>query len=318
MNNETRGSEMKIRDELVFRAGSEDNGLRLDTWLTDEMENVTRSFVQRLIEEGNVRIEGKTVKCGYKLKNGMIINVVVPEPVMSDIKAQDIPLDIIYEDKDIIVINKQKDMVVHPAAGNWEGTLVNALLSHCRDSLSDINGVIRPGIVHRIDKDTSGLLVVAKNNEAHLRLSEMLRKHEIIRTYEAITDGIIKEDSGKIDAPIGRNHANRKKMAVNHENGREAVTHYVVVKRYRSHTWVQLKLETGRTHQIRVHLAAIGHPVTGDILYGKKYGQMDTNGQVLHARYLDFEHPITHENLHFEAGLPEYFKSLVEILERQE
>ena len=309
---------MGKKDEFTYHTGIEDNGSRLDVWLSDRMENVTRSYVQKLIDEGNVRIGDKAVKCGYKLKNGTEINVSVPEPVQGDIIAQNIPIDIVYEDMDIIVINKQKDMVVHPAAGNWKGTLVNALLNHCRDSLSDINGVIRPGIVHRIDKDTSGLLVVAKNNTAHLRLSEMLKSHEIIRTYEAITDGVIRENAGKIDAPIGRHPDNRKKMTVNQVNGREAITHYIVIKRYRSHTWVQLKLETGRTHQIRVHMAAIGHPVTGDVLYGKKCGLLDTNGQVLHARYLDFEHPVTHERLHFEADLPEYFKSLVEILEKRE
>lgn len=309
---------MGIVNQLEFQADFEEEGKRLDTWLAGRMENVTRSFVQKLIEEGNVKVDGNKVKCGYKLKKGMKINVCVPEPESCGIVAQDIPLDIIYEDEDIIVINKPKNMVVHPAAGNREGTLVNALLNHCRGSLSDINGVIRPGIVHRIDKDTTGLLVAAKTNSAHLALSEMLKKHEIVRTYEAVADGVIKEDSGKIDAPIGRHPTNRKKMAVNRMRGRDAVTHYNVVKRYRSHTWVRLKLETGRTHQIRVHLASIGHPVTGDLQYGKNCNLMDTRGQVLHAKYLDLRHPITGENLHFEAELPGYFKELVEILEKTE
>lgn len=303
--------------QLEFHTGEEDAGLRLDVWLTDRLEDVTRSYAQKLIGEGHVLVDGSAVKSGFRLKKGMTVRVMIPEPVSGELKAQDIPLDVVYEDNDIIVINKEKDMVVHPAAGNWDGTLVNALLNHCGDSLSDINGVIRPGIVHRIDKDTSGLLVVAKNNAAHLRLSEMLKNHEIVRTYEAIVDGVIREDSGKIDAPIGRHPVNRLKMAVSHKNAREAITHYWVVRRYPSHTWVRLKLETGRTHQIRVHMAYIGHPVTGDPLYGKKCGLMDTGGQVLHARCLEFEHPITHQPMRFETELPDYFRELVDILEER-
>ena len=308
---------MGIKEEHRFLIDSEDEGKRLDTWLTEKLEKMTRSFVQKLIDDGNAVVDEKKVKCGYKLKKGMQIHVVIPEPVASEMEPQDIPLDIVYEDSDLIVINKQKALVVHPAAGNWDGTLVNALLNHCKDSLSDINGVIRPGIVHRIDKDTTGLLVVAKNNAIHLKLSDMLKKHEIMRTYEAIVDGVLVENSGTINAPIGRHPVNRKKNAVNQTNGKDAITHYRVLKRYSSHTWVQIKLETGRTHQIRVHMAYLGHPVTGDTLYGRKCNLMDTFGQALHARYLDFNHPISDQSLHFEADLPVYFSDLLGKLEQR-
>jgi len=298
----------------VYNVDSSGEGARLDSWLTQKLENKTRSAIQGLIDSGHILVDKKTVKSGLKLKAGMTVEITFPEPVQSGLVPQDIPLDIVYEDDDIIVINKQKDLVVHPAAGNWDGTLVNALLNHCSD-LSDINGVIRPGIVHRIDKDTTGLLVVAKNNTAHLRLSEMLKTHDIRRTYEAVVDGVLKEDTGRINAPIGRHPVNRKKMAVNLKNGKDAVTHYQVIKRYKTHTWIRLRLETGRTHQIRVHMAYIGHPVTGDTLYGKKSGLMATEGQARHGRYLDFNHPTTGEPLHFEAALPQYFEELLRILD---
>lgn len=303
---------------LQFHTEEQDAGVRLDVWLAGKLADVTRNYVQKLIEDGNVLVDGARAKRGLKLKKGMTVDVRIPEPVSGEVKPQDIPLDVVYEDNDIIVINKSKDMVVHPAAGNWEGTLVNALLNHCGDSLSDINGVIRPGIVHRLDKDTSGLLVVAKNNAAHLRLSEMLKRHEIVRTYEAVVDGVVREESGRIDAPIGRHHVNRLKMAVTFRNSKEAVTHYQVLKRYRSHTWVRIRLETGRTHQIRVHMAYIGHPVTGDPLYGKKCSLMDTRGQVLHARCLEFAHPVTGQPMRFETELPDYFRELIELLEKHD
>jgi 23S rRNA pseudouridine1911/1915/1917 synthase len=305
---------MEENKSTVLNVDSSGEGTRLDSWLAQKLENKTRSAIQGLIESGHILVDQKTVKSGLKLKAGMTVQIAIPEPVQSGLVPQDIPLDIVYEDDDIIVINKQKDLVVHPAAGNWDGTLVNALLNHCSD-LSDINGVIRPGIVHRIDKDTTGLLVAAKNNTAHLRLSEMLKTHDIKRTYEAVVDGVVKEDTGRINAAIGRHPVNRKKMAVNLKNGKDAVTHYQVIKRYKTHTWIRLTLETGRTHQIRVHMAYLGHPVTGDTLYGKKSVLMDTEGQALHARYLDFNHPITGEPLHFEATLPQYFEELLGILE---
>lgn len=310
---------MNMEDrQLQFNTEEQDEGKRLDVWLVEKLGDITRSHVQKLIDEGNVLVNGSRTKSGLKLKKGMTVDVRIPEPVAGRVIAQDIPLDVIYEDNDIIVINKPKGMVVHPAAGNWEGTLVNALLKYCGDSLSDINGVIRPGIVHRLDKDTSGLLVVAKNNTAHLKLSEMLKTHEIARTYEAVVDGVIWEETGRIDAPIGRHTKNRLKMAVTFRNSKEAVTHYQVIRRFKSHTWVRLRLETGRTHQIRVHMAYIGHPVTGDPLYGRKCTLMDTHGQVLHARCLEFAHPVTGKPMHFETGLPDYFTELLTLLEKLE
>jgi 23S rRNA pseudouridine1911/1915/1917 synthase len=290
-----------------------DEGKRLDAFLVSqfESESITRSYIQKLIGQGLVKVDGAEVKSGFKLKSGMSIEVNIPEPYTPKIESQDIPLDIVFEDDDIIVINKPKDLVVHPAAGNWEGTLVNALLYHCKDSLSDINGVIRPGIVHRIDKDTTGLLVVAKNNIAHLKLSTQLKQHQIQRIYEAIVDGKVKDDSGRISAPIGRHPTNRKKMAVNIKNGRPAVTHYKVIEYYKGYTHIQLELETGRTHQIRVHMASIGHPVTGDLIYGKACKLMDTEGQALHARFLKLTHPVSEREMIFEAPLPDYFSGLL-------
>ncbi|NLL66365.1 MAG: RluA family pseudouridine synthase [Clostridiaceae bacterium] len=290
-----------------------DEGKRLDAFLVSqfESESITRSYIQKLIGQGLVKVDGAEVKSGFKLKSGMSIEVNIPEPYTPKIESQDIPLDIVFEDDDIIVINKPKDLVVHPAAGNWEGTLVNALLYHCKDSLSDINGVIRPGIVHRIDKDTTGLLVVAKNNIAHLKLSTQLKQHQIQRIYEAIVDGKVKDDSGRISAPIGRHPTNRKKMAVNIKNGRPAVTHYKVIEYYKGYTHIQLELETGRTHQIRVHMASIGHPVTGDLVYGKACKLMDTEGQALHARFLKLTHPVSEREMIFEAPLPDYFSGLL-------
>jgi len=302
---------------LQFVVEKEDEGQRLDTFLASKIENATRSAIQKLIEEGRVVVEGYAPKSGLKLKPGMQISVEKPEPVPLSLEPEDIPLDVVYEDSDIIVINKPEDLVVHPAAGNWQGTLVNALLSHCKDSLSDINGVIRPGIVHRIDKDTTGLLVVAKNNEAHLFLSEQLKQHKIIRTYEALVEGGFKEDSGTISAPIGRHPTQRKKMAVNWVHGKPAVTHYQVLERFKGYTHIRLRLETGRTHQIRVHMASIGHPVCGDTVYGRPFPLMNTDGQVLHARFLEMVHPRTFEHMTFEAPLPEYFQTLINKLRQR-
>jgi len=296
-----------------YTVSAEDEGKRLDAYLAEKMDSVTRSYVQKLIDDGLVHIPGEKIKSGLKIKAGMIVNVERPEPKTLSLEPEDIPLDIVYEDDDIIVINKPKNMVVHPAAGNWDGTLVNALLNHCRDTLSDINGVIRPGIVHRIDKDTSGLLAAAKNNRAHLSLSEQLKSHKMQRTYEAIVDGIIKDDSGKISAPIGRHPVHRKKMAVQ-PNGKPAVTYFKVLERLKGYTHLELKLETGRTHQIRVHMSAMGHPVTGDTVYGKACPVLDTQGQVLHARRLKLVHPRTGEEMVFEAPLPDYFRELLQKL----
>ncbi|NMA67397.1 MAG: RluA family pseudouridine synthase [Clostridiaceae bacterium] len=296
-----------------FIISEAEEGRRLDVWLSEKMNDVSRNYIQKLISEGLVTVDNKTVKSGLKIKKGMNIKVGIPDPEMLSLEPENIPLDIIYEDQSIIVINKSKDMVIHPAAGNWSGTLVNALLAHCKDSLSDINGVIRPGIVHRIDKDTTGLLVVAKNNDAHLKLSEQIKNHSMKRTYEAIVNGIVKEDSGKIDAPIGRHPINRKKMAVV-RNGKPAVTYFKILEHLRGHTYLRLNLETGRTHQIRVHMAAMGHPVVGDTVYGKNCTIMDTKGQVLHARFLTLVHPQSNKEMTFEAPLPDYFTDLLERL----
>lgn len=288
-----------------------DEGKRLDTFVASKIESLTRSYIQKLIEEGLITIDGVSAKSGTRTRSGMVVEVKIPEPKPLTVDAQNIPLDIIFEDDSIIVINKPKNLVVHPAAGNWEGTLVNALLYHCRDSLSDINGVRRPGIVHRIDKDTTGLLVIAKSNEAHLSLSEQLKKHQIQRIYETIVDGRIEKDSGKISAPIGRHPINRKKMSVNVKNGKPAVTHFKVLERFKSHTYIQCELETGRTHQIRVHMSYIGHPITGDEVYGNKFNLADTDGQALHARFLKLKHPVSNEDMVFEAPLPDYFTALI-------
>jgi 23S rRNA pseudouridine1911/1915/1917 synthase len=287
---------------------------RIDSWISSNLEDYSRSYIQKLCQDGNVSVNGEKAKQNLKLKAGDNIVVNVPEPEMLNILAEDIPLDIVYEDEHVIVINKSKGMVVHPAVGNYTGTLVNALMKHCGDSLSDINGVIRPGIVHRIDKDTSGLLVVAKSNKAHEKLSEDLKTHEIRREYIALSEGIIYENSGRIDAPIGRHPVDRKKMSVNLKNGREAITHFTVQERFPTATYLELKLETGRTHQIRVHLAYINHPIIGDAVYGRKKQRFKTHGQVLHAFRLQFEHPITGEKMQFETGVPDYFQKLVEEL----
>ena len=296
-----------------FIISDAEEGIRLDVWLSEKMDDVSRSYVQKLIENGHVTVDGKLAKSRTRTKAGMNVVIEIPEPENFDLEPENIPLDIVYEDQDIIVINKSKDMVVHPAAGNWGGTLVNALLAHCKDSLSDINGVIRPGIVHRIDKDTTGLLVAAKNNFAHMKLAEQIKDHSMKRTYDAIVDGIVKETSGKIDAPIGRHPVNRKKMAIV-KNGKPAVTYFEVLEYLRGYTYLRLKLETGRTHQIRVHMAAMGHPVTGDPVYGRKLSIMDTKGQVLHARFLRLIHPRSNEEMVFEAPLPSYFTELLKLL----
>jgi 23S rRNA pseudouridine1911/1915/1917 synthase len=296
---------------------SNENGIRVDAWVSGKLDKFSRSYVQKLIDESKVTVNGKHVKSNYKLDSGDEIILNVPDPEMLDVKAEDIELDILYEDKDIIIINKPKNMVVHPAAGNYSGTLVNALMKHCGDSLSDINGVIRPGIVHRIDKDTSGVLVIAKNNQAHERLSALLKEHDIKRVYIALVEGIIREDTGKIDAPIGRHPVERKKMAVNLKNGRRAVTHFKVLERFNNATYVELQLETGRTHQIRVHMAYIGHPVIGDEVYGRKKQKYDTTGgQALHAKVLGFIHPSLNEYIEFKADTPEYFCKLLEKLRK--
>lgn len=284
-----------------------ETGVRMDVALTQLLEDVTRSAAQRLLEEGRVTCDGRTVKKNEKTAAGQILTVDLPEPEAVDIVPQDIPLDIRYEDDDVIVLNKPKGLVVHPAAGHADGTLVNALLYHCAGSLSGINGELRPGIVHRIDKDTSGLLIVAKNDFAHQKLAAQLADHTLARTYEAIVCGGVKTDSGTIDAPIGRHPTDRKKMAVTEKNSRHAVTHYEVIARYRGYTHIRCRLETGRTHQIRVHMAYKGHPILGDMVYGHKKPELGTDSQCLHARELTFLHPRTDEPVTVRCELPEYF-----------
>ena len=288
-----------------------ETGVRMDVALTQLLEDVTRSAAQRLLEEGRVTCDGRTVKKNEKTVAGQILTVDLPEPEAVDIVPQDIPLDIRYEDDDVIVLNKPKGLVVHPAAGHADGTLVNALLYHCAGSLSGINGELRPGIVHRIDKDTSGLLIVAKNDFAHQKLAAQLADHTLARTYEAIVCGGVKDDSGTIDAPIGRHPTDRKKMAVTEKNSRHAVTHYEVIARYRGYTHIRCRLETGRTHQIRVHMAYKGHPILGDMVYGHKKPELGMDSQCLHARELTFLHPRTEEPVTVRCELPEYFTEVL-------
>ena len=287
--------------------GDENVGARLDKLLADSLDGITRSGIQKIIESGGVSVNNKVINKNYKCRANDSISVDIPDAEPMEAVAQNIPLDIIYEDDDLLVVNKPKGMVVHPANGNWEGTLVNALLYHCGDSLSGINGVIRPGIVHRIDKDTSGLLIVAKNDIAHLGLAEQIKEHSFSRAYEAVVYGNIKEDSGTINAPIGRNPKDRKKMAVVMKNSKPATTHFEVINRYGNFTHIRCVLETGRTHQIRVHMASQGHPVAGDEVYGPKKVITELHGQCLHAKKIGFVHPRTKEWLEFESPLPEYF-----------
>ena len=300
-------------DEI--RLVSDEKDIRIDAWISKKLEKYSRSYVQKLIEDELLLVNGRNVKANYKLREGDEIILRVPEPEVLDVKPEKIDIEVLYEDQDLIVVNKPKNMVVHPAAGNYSGTLVNALMEHCGDSLSDINGVIRPGIVHRIDKDTSGVLVIAKNNEAHEKLSGLLKEHDINRVYIALVEGVVREDSGKIDAPIGRHPVDRKKMAVNIKNGRRAVTHFKVLERFKSATYVELRLETGRTHQIRVHMSYTGYPIIGDEVYGRKKQKYNTGGgQALHARLLGFVHPLKGEYMEFAAEIPEYFNSLLKQL----
>ncbi len=282
-------------------------GERLDKILSNMLCEYSRSFVQGLFSDGLVTCKGKSVSKSFKPKNGDVIEFSVPEPKEISLEPQNIPLDIMYEDNDLLVVNKPRGMVVHPAPGNYDSTLVNALLWHCKGNLSGINGVIRPGIVHRIDKDTSGLLLVAKNDSAHISLSQQISVHSLDREYRAVIHGHLKENEGVVDAPIGRSPGDRKKMCVINQNSKNAVTHYEVLEEYRDFSFIRLKLETGRTHQIRVHMAYLGHPVAGDPVYGPKNGVTSLGGQCLHAGIIGFVHPSTGEHIKIEAPLPDYF-----------
>ena len=298
-----------------YEAGKEYSGMRIDKYLAELDSELTRSAVQKLIDDEMVTVNGKVPQKNMKLREGDRIILTVPEPVPPEALPENIPLDIVYEDDDLLVVNKPRGMVVHPAAGNPDGTLVNALLYHCGDSLSGINGILRPGIVHRIDKDTSGLLIVAKNDFSHRLLAEQIKEHSFTRKYQAVVCGNIKEDSGTVNAPIGRHPTDRKKMTVTLKNSREAVTHYRVITRYRGYTHVELTLETGRTHQIRVHMANMGHPVAGDPVYGGKNYLKKLDGQCLHAYYISLLHPRTNETLTLSAPLPQYFTDFLKTLE---
>ena len=291
-------------------------GERLDAFIARSVENLTRSSAQRLLEEGCVLVDGKPAKKNHKLSVGQAVSVTVPEPKEVDIVPTEMPLDIVYEDEDVLVINKPKGLVVHPAAGHQDDTLVNGLLHAMGDQLSGINGELRPGIVHRIDKDTSGLLAVAKNDLAHTVLASQLKDHTMARTYECIVCGNLKEDSGTVNAPIGRHPTDRKKMCVAARNGRDAVTHWEVIKRYRGYTHIRCKLETGRTHQIRVHMAHLGRPILGDTVYGHKKPELGQSSQVLHAGILCFSHPRDGRPVMVMADLPDYFKEVLQKLEK--
>ena len=301
--------------EHSFVALKEDEGERIDKFLSKNISDISRSAIANLIEKESLSVNGATQNKKYKIKCGDQINFVIPDPVEYSVEAENIPLDIVYEDDDLLVVNKPKGMVVHPAPGNYSGTLVNALLYHCKDSLSGINGVLRPGIVHRIDKNTSGLLIVAKNDFSHNDLARQIKEHSFKREYQAVVYGNITE-KGTVDAPIGRSKKDRKKMCVTYENSKNAVTHYEVIENFGNFTHIKCILETGRTHQIRVHMASIGHPVAGDDVYGPKKVITKLNGQCLHAKVIGFVHPRSGEYLEFNSELPEYFKKFLKELQK--
>lgn len=303
-------------DDLKFIVTKENIGKRLDAYVSSLKDNISRSNAQKLIKNNKIFVNGKNVKESYKVKENDEIRIIIEEPKKSSLKPENIPLDIIYEDNDIIVINKPKGMVVHPGNGNHEGTLVNAVLAYAKD-LSGIGGELRPGIVHRIDKDTSGLIIVAKNDEAHKNLSEEIKNHEVTKIYTCLVRGNISEDDATIDMPIGRDKNDRKKMAVT-EDGKKAITHFRVLKRYGNYTLLRVKIDTGRTHQIRVHMAKIGHPIIGDEVYSNGKNEFNVHGQMLHSTYLKFKHPVTGKELELEAPLPQYFQDVLEQLKERQ
>jgi len=302
---------MKIEIEEEF------DDIRVDKVLSAHLSDLSRTYIQKLIDSGNVTMAGKTLKANYKVSLGQEVEIFLPEPETLKVEPENIPLDILYEDSDVIVVNKPKNMVVHPAAGHYSGTLVNALLYHCKDSLSGINGIMRPGIVHRIDKDTTGALVVCKNDTAHQVLAAQLKEHSITRKYEAIVYHTFKEESGRVEGPIGRHPSERTKMAINYKNGKDAITNYRVLENLGTgYAHIECRLETGRTHQIRVHMASLNHPLLGDTVYGPGRDTFGLEGQTLHAKVLGFIHPTTKEYMEFEAPMPEYFLKLLQKLRR--
>ena len=301
-------------NEVVFEITPEMEGERIDKCISNYVETLSRSYIQKIIKEGKAYINDAPVKSNYKVRVDDKVQFTIPDCEELDIPPQDIPLDIIYEDKDVLIVNKPKNMVVHPAPGHYEGTLVNAIMYHCHNDLSGINGVLRPGIVHRIDKDTTGSLIICKNDEAHRKIAEQLKEHSITRKYRAIVYGRISNDEGVVDAPIGRHPTDRKKMAINERNGKTAITHYKVLERFEKYTYIECQLETGRTHQIRVHMTSIGHPLLGDEVYGNAKCPFKLEGQTLHAMTIGFIHPSTNQYVEYEAPLPEYFERLLQIL----
>lgn len=303
-------------NSVTYCVSEEECGLRIDRYLAEKNADLSRSYIQKLLKNQEISVNGIQVKANYKVQQEDQILLTVPELTEPDILPEDIPLDILYEDEDLMVVNKPKGMVVHPSAGHLSGTLVNAILYHCQGHLSGINGVMRPGIVHRIDMDTTGAILVCKNDFAHKDLAEQLKEHTIKRRYRAIVSGNLKEDTGRIEGPIGRHPIDRKKMAINYKNGKDAVTHYQVLERFGNATYVECRLETGRTHQIRVHMASKGHPLLGDQVYGSARNPYHLQGQALHAMILGFVHPRTGEYMEFEAPLPEYFVKLLEKLRK--
>lgn len=300
--------------EEIFQVTDEQDGERLDKMLSIIYPDFSRSFFQKLIKENSIKVNEKVQKANYKVQTDDMISIQIPDAVETTIEPENIPLDILYEDDDLLVVNKPKGMVVHPSAGHYSGTLVNAIMYHCKDSLSGINGEIRPGIVHRIDMDTTGSLIVCKNDESHVAIAAQIKEHSCNRIYVGIVCGNVKEDEGTINAPIGRHPIERKKMAINEKNGKPAITHYKVLKRFGKYTYMQFKLETGRTHQIRVHMASIGHPLLGDELYARNCPFKHLQGQTLHARTIGFIHPRTKEYMEFSAPLPKYFEDLLQKL----
>ena len=304
---------MKLNNIVV---SDEDDLIRIDKFIANVASDLTRSRIQGLISDGNITVNDKIVKANYKVREQDIINILIPDAVPVDIPAEDIPLDIVYEDDDILIVNKPKGMVVHPAPGHYTGTLVNALMHHCKDNLSGINGELRPGIVHRIDMDTTGLLVVCKNDKAHNFVAEQLKEHSITRKYQAIVYNAFKDEEGTVEGNIGRHPNDRKKMTIT-PNGKEAITHYKVLKNMGKYTLIECQLETGRTHQIRVHMSSINHPLLGDEIYGPKTCPFKLQGQVLHAKSLGFIHPTTKEYMEFDSELPTYFTKLIDTLSNQ-
>ena len=300
---------------LNYQVSDGQSGIRIDRYLSEMNEELSRSYIQKLLKEQKITVNGSAVKANYKVQEGDEISVVVPDIKEPDILPEDIPLDILYEDDDVLIVNKPKGMVVHPSAGHYSGTLVNAIMYHCKDTLSGINGEIRPGIVHRIDMGTTGSLIVCKNDEAHVNIAQQIKEHSVNRIYVGIVCGNVKEDSGTVEGAIGRHPIERKKMAINEKNGKPAITHYKVLERFKNYTYMQFKLETGRTHQIRVHMASIGHPLLGDTLYSSgRLPFKHLQGQCLHAKTIGFIHPKTGEYMEYSAPLPEYFEKLLCLL----